>query len=86
MASDDRGDYGVSSSIRVDQLAWKYPHACFYTLDSKRWFGVAGRPPKVVVSLADYKRKGFKSDDGNFTLINGFNFALHYAQVCDLHP
>ncbi len=43
--------------FRVDQLAWRYPHACFHTLDGRRWFGVAERPPKVVVSLADYKRK-----------------------------
>jgi hypothetical protein len=43
--------------FRVEQLAWKYPHACFHTLDGGRWFGVAERPPKVVVSLADYKRK-----------------------------
>jgi hypothetical protein len=43
--------------FRVEQLAWKYPHASFHTLDGARWFGVAERPPKVVVSLADYKRK-----------------------------
>ncbi len=43
--------------FRVEQLAWKYPHACFRTLDGGRWFGVAARPPKVVVSLSDYKRK-----------------------------
>jgi hypothetical protein len=43
--------------FRVEQLAWKYPHACFHTLDGRRWFGVAERPPKVVVSFADYKRK-----------------------------
>jgi hypothetical protein len=54
--------------FRVEQLAWKYPHACFRTLDGGRWFGVAERPPKVVVSLSDYKRKTFKSDNENFAL------------------
>jgi hypothetical protein len=50
--------------FRVEQLAWKYPHACFRTLDGGRWFGVAERPPKVVVSLSDYKRKMRTSDNG----------------------
>ncbi len=54
--------------FRVEQLAWKYPHACFRTLDGGRWFGVAERPPKVVVSLSDYKRKTRTSDNGNFAL------------------
>jgi hypothetical protein len=49
--------------FRVEQLAWKYPHACFRTLDGGRWFGVAERPPKVVVSLSDYKRKVRTSDN-----------------------
>jgi hypothetical protein len=51
--------------FRVEQLAWKYPHSTFHTLDGGRWFGVAERPPKVVVSLADYKRKMRTSDNGN---------------------
>jgi hypothetical protein len=50
--------------FRVEQLAWKYPHATFRTLDGGRWFGVAERPPKVVVSLSDYKRKTRTSDNG----------------------
>ncbi len=54
--------------FRVEQLAWKFPHACFRTLDGGRWFGVAERPPKVVVSLSDYKRKARTSDNENFTL------------------
>ncbi len=49
--------------FRVDQLAWKYPHACFRTLDGKRWFGVAERPPKSnIVLLSDYRIKHSTSE------------------------
>ncbi len=42
--------------FRRQQLAFKYPNAAFQTLDGERWFGVSKRPPKVVVSITDYKR------------------------------
>ncbi len=42
--------------FRVEHLAWKFPHATFRTLDGGRWFGVATRPPKIIVSLSDHKR------------------------------
>jgi hypothetical protein len=48
--------------FRVEQLAWKYPHACFRTLDGGRWFGVSKRPPNVVVSIDAYRRKMQTSD------------------------
>lgn len=43
--------------FRAEQLAFKYPHATFRTLDGKRWFGVSERPPKVVVSLSAYRKR-----------------------------
>ncbi len=55
---------GQRREFRVGQLAWKYPHATFRTLDGGRWFGVAERPPKVVVSITDYKRKVKMSGSG----------------------
>ncbi len=60
--------------FRVSQLAWKYPHSTFRTLDGGRWFGVATRPPKSnVIALLDHKRKREATDNGNLTLANGFN-------------
>jgi hypothetical protein len=59
--------------FRVEQLAWKYPHATFRTLDGNRWFGVATRPPKSnVIALLDHKRKREATDNGNRTLANRF--------------
>ncbi len=49
--------------FRVEQLAWKFPHATFRTLNGGRWFGVTTRPPKIVVSLSDYKQKRTTSDN-----------------------
>jgi hypothetical protein len=43
--------------FRQQQLAFKYPHAEFQTLDGARWFGVSKRPPKVVFSLDEYKAR-----------------------------
>lgn len=53
MELEQRRDY------RRQQLAFKYPHAEFQTLDGARWFGVSKPPPQVVFSLDDYRaRKG----------------------------
>ncbi len=60
--------------FRAEHLAWKFPHACFRTLDGGRWFGVATRAPKSnVVALLDHKRKRVATDNGNLTLANRFN-------------
>jgi hypothetical protein len=59
--------------FRAEHLAWKFPHACFRTLDGGRWFGVATRPPKSnVIVLLDHKRKRVATDNGNLTLANRF--------------
>jgi hypothetical protein len=50
--------------FRQQQLAFKYPHAEFQTLDGHRWFGVAKRPPKVVFSLDEYKVRRGRDETG----------------------
>lgn len=50
-----RMELEVRRDYRQQQLAFKYPHAEFQTLDGVKWFGVSKRPPKVVFSLNDFK-------------------------------
>ncbi len=55
-----RMELEVRRDYRQQQLAFKYPHAEFQTLDGVRWFGVAKRPPQVVFSLDEYRARKVK--------------------------
>jgi hypothetical protein len=79
--------------FRVDYLARKFPHATFRTLDGKRWFGVATRPPQVVVSLSDFKikRARLKAAISPYPLISASNAQVKkksnwevFNSFCDL--